>query len=49
MTVILEADLIDSIAEVLQYISYYHPQDFIRAMAAAWAREQNPSAKQAMA
>ncbi len=49
MTVIREADLIDSIAEALQYISYFHPPDFIRAMAAAWAREQNPSAKQAMA
>ena len=49
MIVIREADLIDSIAEALQYISYFHPPDFIRAMAAAWAREQNPSAKQAMA
>jgi fumarate hydratase class I len=47
--VIREADLIDSIAEALQYISCFHPPDFIRAMAAAWAREENPAAKQAMA
>lgn len=49
MTLIREADLIDSIAEALQYISYFHPPDFIRAMSAAWAREENPGAKQAMA
>lgn len=49
MTVIREADLIDSIADALQYISYFHAPDFIRAMAAAWAREENPGAKQAMA
>ena len=49
MRVIKESDLIDSIAEALQYISYYHPPDFIRAMAAAWEREENPGAKQAMA
>ncbi|MCC1491498.1 fumarate hydratase [Cognatishimia sp. F0-27] len=49
MTVIREDDLIASIAEALQYISYYHPPDFIRAMAAAYEREENPGAKQAMA
>lgn len=49
MAVIREADLIDSIAEALQYISYFHPPDFIRAMAAAWAREESPGAKDAMA
>ncbi len=49
MTVIREADLIDSIAEALQYISYFHPPDFIRAMAAAWEREENPGARDAMA
>src|SRR5210317_1992842 len=49
MTVIREADLIDSIAEALQYISYFHPPDFIRAMTSAWEREENPGAKQAMA
>ena len=49
MTIIREDDLIASIAEALQYISYYHPPDFIRAMSAAWDREENPGAKQAMA
>ncbi len=49
MTMIREADLIDSIADALQYISYYHPPDFIRAMAAAWEREESKSAKDAMA
>lgn len=49
MRVIREEDLIESIAEALQYISYFHPSDFIRAMAAAWAREENPAARQAMA
>ncbi|TMV04266.1 fumarate hydratase [Ruegeria sediminis] len=49
MKVIREADLIDSIAEALQYISYYHPPDFIRALAAAWEREESPGAKDAMA
>ncbi|ETX30805.1 fumarate hydratase [Roseivivax isoporae] len=49
MTVIREADLIDSIADALQYVSYYHPPDFIRAMAAAWQREESPGAKDAMA
>ena len=49
MNVIREADLIDSISEALQYISYYHSPDFIRAMSAAWEREENPGAKQAMA
>lgn len=49
MPPIREADLIDSIAEALQYISFFHPPDFIRAMAAAWQREESPGAKQAMA
>ncbi|MBD3678806.1 MAG: fumarate hydratase [Rhodobacteraceae bacterium] len=49
MAVIRESDLIDSIAEALQYISYFHPPDFIRAMTSAWEREQNPGAKDAMA
>ncbi|QCO57315.1 fumarate hydratase (plasmid) [Pseudorhodobacter turbinis] len=46
---ILEADLIASVAEALQYISYYHPPDFIAAMADAYRREQSPSAKAAIA
>lgn len=49
MTLIREDDLIASIAEAFQYISYFHPPDFIRAMAQAWEEEENPSAKQAMA
>jgi fumarate hydratase class I len=49
MTVIKQQDLIDSIAEGLQYISFYHPPDFVRAMAAAYEREQSPAAKDAMA
>jgi fumarate hydratase class I len=49
MVTIREADLIDSIADALQYISYFHPMDYIRALAAAWEREENPAAKDAMA
>lgn len=49
MTVIKKQDLIDSIADGLQYISFYHPPDFVRAMAAAYEREQSPAAKDAMA
>ncbi|BBG30008.1 fumarate hydratase [Zymobacter palmae] len=48
-TTIRAADLIDSVANALQFISYYHPKDFIDAMYAAWQREQNPAAKDAMA
>ncbi|MEQ3728119.1 MAG: fumarate hydratase [Tateyamaria sp.] len=46
---ILEADLITSITDALQFISYYHPPDFITAMADAYTREQSPSAKAAIA
>lgn len=49
MTLIPEDDLRQSIADALQFISYYHPPDFIRAMAAAHAREQSVPAKAAMA
>jgi fumarate hydratase, class I len=49
MTLIREDDLIASIAEAFQHISYFHPPDFIRAMAQAWEQEENPGAKQAMA
>ena len=48
MTVIRAEDLTSSVADALQYISYYHPPDFIRAMAAAWAREKSPAAKAAL-
>ena len=48
MTVIKQADLIQSIADALQYISYYHPTDFIRAMRGAWEQEESPAAKAAL-
>ncbi|MDR2155115.1 MAG: fumarate hydratase [Burkholderiaceae bacterium] len=49
MTAIVQADLIESIAAALQYISYYHSADFITHLARAWEREQSPAAKDAMA
>lgn len=49
MTVIRQDDVIQSVADALQYISYYHPKDFIDAMHAAYQREQNPAAKDAIA
>ena len=49
MNAITEDHVIDSVADALQFISYYHPRDFIRAMAAAWQAEQGPAAKGAMA
>lgn len=49
MVTIREEDLIESVADALQYISYFHPMDYIRALAAAWEREENPAAKDAMA
>ena len=49
MTVIKQQDFIDSIYDALQYISYYHPVDFIRALKKAYEREQNVAAKNAIA
>lgn len=49
MTVIRQQDFIQSIADAFQFISYYHPVDFIRAMAAAHEREQSPAARNAIA
>ena len=49
MTVIRQQDLIESIAAALQYISFYHPADYISHLARAYAREQSPAAKDAMA
>lgn len=49
MTVIREDDLRQSITDALQFISYYHPPDFIRHLVAAHAREESPAAKAAMA
>ena len=48
-TVIRQNDLIESVADALQYISYYHPVDFIEAMNEAYEKEANPAAKDAMA
>ncbi len=49
MTVITESDLIESIADALQYISYFHPMDYIRALGVAYEAEQGPAAKDAIA
>ncbi|MBB3169371.1 fumarate hydratase [Simiduia aestuariiviva] len=49
MTVIRQDDLIDSVADALQFISYYHPKDFIQAVHQAYEREQSKAAKDAMA
>ena len=49
MTIIKQNDLIESIAAALQYISYYHPVDYIRHLARAYELEQSPAAKDAIA
>ncbi|KAA3629903.1 MAG: fumarate hydratase, partial [Proteobacteria bacterium] len=49
MTSIAQEDLISSVADALQYISYYHPRDFVEAMARAYEKEQSPSARDAIA
>ncbi len=49
MTVITKDDLVQSIQDSLQYISYYHPPDFIRGVAEAYEREESPAARDAMA
>ena len=49
MTTIRQNDLIESVAAALQYISYYHPADYISHLASAYAREQSPAAKDAIA
>jgi len=48
-TVIRQNDLIDSVADALQFISYYHPLDFVQSLNEAYEREANPAAKDAMA
>jgi fumarate hydratase, class I len=48
-TLIKQNDLIESVAAALQYISYYHPADFISHLASAYEREQSPAAKDAIA
>src|SRR3979490_960426 len=47
MSLIREADVIASVADALQYISYYHTPDFIRAMGRAYDMEQSPSPRDA--
>jgi len=49
MTTIRQADLVESVAAALQYISYYHPADFIAHLARAYEREQSAAAKDAIA
>jgi fumarate hydratase, class I len=49
MTVIRQADFIQSIADALQYVSYYHPADYLRALGEAYAREQSSAARDAIA
>ena len=49
MSVIREEDLIDSVADALQFISYYHPLDFVQALDKAYQKEQNKAAKDAIA
>ncbi|HMN57656.1 MAG TPA: fumarate hydratase [Ottowia sp.] len=48
-TTIRCTDLVESVAAALQYISYYHPADYIAHLARAYEREQSPAAKDAMA
>ncbi|MGY0196263.1 fumarate hydratase [Leptothrix sp. BB-4] len=49
MTTIRQADLVESVAAALQYISYYHPADYIAHLARAYEREESPAAKDAIA
>ncbi|MEW6464904.1 MAG: fumarate hydratase [Pseudomonadota bacterium] len=49
MTTIRQADLIESVAAALQFISYYHPADYISHLARAYAREKSPAARDAIA
>ncbi len=49
MTIIRQQDLVESVAAALQYISYYHPVDYIQHLARAYEGEQSPAAKDAIA
>ena len=49
MAIIKQQDLIDSVADALQYISYYHPLDFVQALESAYHKEQSQAAKDAIA
>jgi fumarate hydratase class I len=48
MPAIRKQDLVQSVADALQFISYYHPADYIRALGRAYEREQSPAAKDAI-
>ena len=48
-TVIRQDDLIESVADALQFISYYHPKDFIDSVHEAYQKEESQAAKDAMA
>jgi fumarate hydratase class I len=49
MATIRQDDVIASVADALQFISYYHPADYIRNLSRAWEREESPAARDAMA
>ncbi len=49
MSVIRQDDMISSVADALQFISYYHPIDFVKGVHEAYLKEENPAAKDAMA
>ena len=49
MTIIRQEDLIQSISDAFQYISYYHPLDYIQALGEAYEREESPAAKDSIA
>src|SRR4051795_7573118 len=49
MNTIKREDLVQSVADALQFISYYHPADYIRALGRAYEREQSAAAKDAIA
>ncbi|GIS97019.1 MAG: hypothetical protein CM1200mP24_03030 [Gammaproteobacteria bacterium] len=48
MSAIRQEDVIESVADALQYISYYHPPDFIKAMSDAYDHEESQPAKAAL-
>ncbi|HVB34088.1 MAG TPA: fumarate hydratase [Patescibacteria group bacterium] len=49
MVTIEAEDIVQSVADALQYISYYHPADYLRSLSAAYEREESPAAKEAIA
>ena len=49
MTEISEADIVESVRHALQYVSYYHPKDYLLHLGDAYSREQSPAAREAIA